>query len=91
MAGGLFSIEKNYFYQLGSYDDGMRIWGSENIEISIRVIHSPASASFEPSGQLSSELVISGVDVRRSTRLSSLLESGTHLQGPYSIHVSGRR
>lgn len=38
MAGGLFSIDREYFYEIGSYDEGMDIWGSENLEMSFRVI-----------------------------------------------------
>lgn len=39
MAGGLFMIERNYFYEFGAYDEGMDIWGAENIELSLRVIN----------------------------------------------------
>lgn len=37
MAGGLFTIDRKYFYEIGSYDEGMEIWGAENIEMSFRV------------------------------------------------------
>lgn len=37
MAGGLFAIDREYFYAVGSYDDGMVIWGGENVEMSLRI------------------------------------------------------
>lgn len=37
MSGGLLAVSRDYFRQIGEYDMGMEIWGSENIEFSIRV------------------------------------------------------
>ncbi|CAK0881888.1 unnamed protein product, partial [Prorocentrum cordatum] len=37
MAGGLFSIHREYFFDIGAFDEGMFHWGGENIEIGFRV------------------------------------------------------
>lgn len=37
MAGGLFSIERQFFFDIGTYDSALQIWGGENIEMSLRV------------------------------------------------------
>ena len=36
MPGGLFSMDREQFYGLGSYDQGMEVWGGENVEMSMR-------------------------------------------------------
>lgn len=37
MVGGLFFIDKSYFYEFGIYDFGFDVWGGENMELLFKV------------------------------------------------------
>ena len=39
MVGAAYAIDKKYFEEIGSYDEGMTVWGGENLEMAWRVCY----------------------------------------------------
>lgn len=37
MVGAAYAIDSKYFGEIGAYDEGMTVWGGENLEMSWRV------------------------------------------------------
>lgn len=37
MAGGLFAVNREYFWFLGGFDEGFSMWGAENVEFGFRI------------------------------------------------------
>lgn len=37
MVGAAYAIDSKYFEEIGTYDEGMTVWGGENLEMAWRV------------------------------------------------------
>ena len=48
MIGGLFTINRDYFYEIGSYDEDMAVWDEENLEMSFLVWQSRGKVFIHP-------------------------------------------
>ena len=69
-------MDKQYFHDLGEYDEGMEVWGGENVELSIRVSVFVIS-QFTKKETTIYTIVVKVMDMRREFVYNTLLKSGS--------------
>ena len=37
ISGGLLAVNREFFLKIGAWDNGMDVWGGDNVELSFRV------------------------------------------------------
>ncbi|KAG4065899.1 hypothetical protein HA402_012577 [Bradysia odoriphaga] len=52
LVGCAFAVDREFFFEIGAYDAGMNIWGSENIEMSLRVWQCGGSMEVVPCSRI---------------------------------------
>ncbi|CRL07977.1 CLUMA_CG020921, isoform A [Clunio marinus] len=74
MAGGLFSIDKNFFERLGKYDPEFDIWGGENLELSFKTWMCGGTLEIVPCSHVSPYKWRTGIDAagRNAVRLAEV-------------------